>query len=64
MLQNVHDFSSYLKGRIERENNIPVIVLDADQVDPRDYVESVIKSRLDAYMEILRSRKQAGDSQI
>ena len=57
-------FSSYLKERIERENNIPVIVLDADQADPRDYVESVVKSRLDAYMEILISRKQAGDSQI
>ncbi len=53
-----------MKERIERENNIPVIVLAADKADPRDYVESVVKSRLDAYMEILRSRKQAGDSQI
>jgi benzoyl-CoA reductase/2-hydroxyglutaryl-CoA dehydratase subunit BcrC/BadD/HgdB len=57
-------FAAYLKERVERENNIPVIVLDADQADPRDYSESVVKSRLDAFMEMLRSRKEASGSQI
>ena len=50
-------FTAYLKERVERENGIPVLILDADQADPRDYAEASVKSRLDAFIELMNSRK-------
>ncbi len=50
-------FSRYLKQRVEEELGIPGIILDADQCDIRDYNEAQLKSRIDAYFEMLEERK-------
>jgi benzoyl-CoA reductase/2-hydroxyglutaryl-CoA dehydratase subunit BcrC/BadD/HgdB len=54
----VNLFSRYLKQKVETELNIPGIILDADQCDVRDYNETLLKNRIDAFFETLASGKQ------
>ncbi len=43
--------------RIVREKtNIPVIMIEADMVDPRSFSQSQIETRIDAFMEIIKQR--------
>lgn len=55
----VNLFSRYLKERAEKELAMPVLILDADQCDSRDYDEGVLKGRIDAFFELLEARKEA-----
>jgi len=57
-------FAAYLKERLQKESGIPMIVLDADQADPRDYSEATVKSRIAAFMEILSANKQGGITKL
>jgi len=45
--------NTYLANLIQRELNIPSLVIEADQTDPRDYADAQIKLRIDAFMEML-----------
>jgi len=43
--------------RIVREKtNIPVLMIEADMVDPRNFSQSQIETRIDAFMEIIKQR--------
>ena len=43
--------------RIVREKtNIPVLMIEADMVDPRSFSQSQIETRIDAFMEIIKQR--------
>lgn len=53
-------FATYLKERLQKERKLPVLILDADQADPRDYSEAMVKSRIAAFMETLAANKQEG----
>ena len=50
-------FANYMRERCERELDVPGLVLDADQSDPRDYNDGVVKGRIDAFFELLESKK-------
>ncbi|MBU1695743.1 MAG: 2-hydroxyacyl-CoA dehydratase family protein, partial [Proteobacteria bacterium] len=43
--------------RIVREKtNIPVLMIEADMVDPRAFSQSQVETRIDAFMEIIKQR--------
>jgi benzoyl-CoA reductase/2-hydroxyglutaryl-CoA dehydratase subunit BcrC/BadD/HgdB len=43
--------------KIVRERaNIPVLMIEADMVDPRNYSQSQVETRIDAFMEIIKQR--------
>jgi len=43
--------------KIVREKaNIPVLMIEADMVDPRNFSQSQIETRIDAFMEIVKQR--------
>jgi benzoyl-CoA reductase/2-hydroxyglutaryl-CoA dehydratase subunit BcrC/BadD/HgdB len=43
--------------RIVREKTgIPVLMIEADMVDPRSFSESQIETRIDAFMEIVKQK--------
>jgi len=42
---------------VERERGIPCLMLEADMTDERTFSESQISTRIDAYMEIIKERK-------
>lgn len=46
------------KEILEKEYGIPVLILDGDMVDPRDYADAQVKNRIDAFMEMLAKRKK------
>ncbi|GAW92631.1 2-hydroxyacyl-CoA dehydratase subunit D [Calderihabitans maritimus] len=48
--------NTYLSNLLQREMGIPSLILEADQTDPRDYVDGLVKNRIDAFMEMLASR--------
>ncbi len=50
-------FSSFMSYDLQKELNIPTLILDADQTDPRDYHPSMVQNRIDAYLETLEERK-------
>ena len=44
--------------RIVREKtNIPVLMIEADMVDPRSFSQSQVETRIDAFMEIIKHRE-------
>ncbi|MBI5013971.1 MAG: 2-hydroxyacyl-CoA dehydratase [Deltaproteobacteria bacterium] len=47
------------KHVLENEYGIPTLVLEGDMVDPRDYADSQVKNRIEAFMELLASKKAA-----
>jgi len=42
---------------IQKERDVPVLMIEADMVDERVFSESQIGTRIDAFMEVVRSRK-------
>jgi benzoyl-CoA reductase/2-hydroxyglutaryl-CoA dehydratase subunit BcrC/BadD/HgdB len=43
--------------RIVREKtNIPVLMIEADMVDPGNFAQSQVETRIDAFMEIIKQR--------
>ncbi len=46
-------FASFLRDRLWEELEIPTLILEAEQSDPRDYAEAPVKARIDAFMEML-----------
>ncbi len=44
---------------LAREYGYPVLELDIDQTDPRDYDDAGIKSRIDGFLEVIETRKRA-----
>jgi len=50
-------FAAYMMERCERELGLPGLVVDADQADIRDYNEGIVKGRIDAFFELLESKK-------
>jgi benzoyl-CoA reductase/2-hydroxyglutaryl-CoA dehydratase subunit BcrC/BadD/HgdB len=47
-----------LQRMVTKELDIPVLILEADMVDERNFSESQIETRIDAFMEIIKSRKK------
>lgn len=45
--------NTFLSNLLRDELGIPSLVLEADQTDPRDYADSQVKMRIDAFMEML-----------
>ncbi len=46
-----------LQKMVLKELNIPTLIIEADMVDERNFSESQIETRIDAFMEIIKSRK-------
>jgi bcr-type benzoyl-CoA reductase subunit B len=42
---------------VQRERNIPCLVIEADMVDERNFSESQIATRIDAFMEMIKEQK-------
>jgi benzoyl-CoA reductase/2-hydroxyglutaryl-CoA dehydratase subunit BcrC/BadD/HgdB len=42
---------------IQQKRGIPTLLLEADMVDERSFSESQIETRIDAFMEVLKSKK-------
>jgi len=55
-------FSGLFRDRFAQVLDLPTLVLDADQADPRDYAEGQVKARIDAYLEMLEQKKQVAGS--
>lgn len=47
-----------LQKMVLKELNIPTLIIEADMVDERNFSESQAETRIDAFMEILKSRKR------
>ncbi len=47
-----------LKDELQKSKNIPVLLLDCDQADPRAYSEGQVKTRVDGFIEIMEQRKR------
>ncbi len=41
---------------IKKKANIPVLMIEADMVDPRNFSQSQVETRIDAFMEIIKQR--------
>ena len=54
-------FATYMRDRCEQELGVPGVILDGDQSDLRDYNDGVVKGRIDAFFELLETKKY-GDS--
>lgn len=52
-------FAPLFRDRFNDVLNLPVLTLDADQADPRDYAQGQVESRIDAFLELLEQRKAA-----
>ncbi len=46
-----------IKRIVETKANIPVLMLEADMLDPRAFSQSQIETRIDAFMEIIKQGK-------
>ncbi|MBT8490146.1 MAG: 2-hydroxyacyl-CoA dehydratase family protein, partial [Deltaproteobacteria bacterium] len=42
---------------VQRERDIPCLVIEADMVDERNFAESQIETRIDAFMEMIKGQK-------
>lgn len=42
---------------VRKKHGIPVLMIEADMVDPRSFSQSQIETRIDAFMEIFKQRK-------
>ena len=47
------------KKAVEEELNIPVLMLEGDSFDTRDYSAEALRTRVEAFAEMLRMRKAA-----
>ncbi len=39
---------------VQKKANIPVLMVEADMVDPRSFSQSQVETRIDAFMEIIK----------
>ena len=46
-----------IKRALEEELNVPSVIIDADHMDDRNFSLSQFETRVDAFMEMLLSRK-------
>lgn len=46
-----------VKDKLLRDKNIPLLIIDGDCIDRRDYSDAQIKTRIDAFIEILKRKK-------
>ena len=46
-----------VKDKILQSKNIPILVIDGDCIDRRDYSDGQVKTRIDAFIEILNRKK-------
>ena len=52
-----YSFGQYdIQKIIQKQMNIPVLMIEADMVDERSFAESQIETRIDAFMEVLKAR--------
>ncbi|MFC1857549.1 2-hydroxyacyl-CoA dehydratase subunit D [Thermodesulfobacteriota bacterium] len=49
-------FAKLMSYDLQKEFDIPTLIIDADQADPRDYHPAMVQNRLDAYLELLEER--------
>jgi benzoyl-CoA reductase/2-hydroxyglutaryl-CoA dehydratase subunit BcrC/BadD/HgdB len=42
---------------VQRERDLPVLIIEADMVDERAFSEGQIDTRIDAFMELLNARR-------
>ncbi|GAW92971.1 2-hydroxyacyl-CoA dehydratase subunit D [Calderihabitans maritimus] len=52
-------FLPYQRKIFEEKYGIPTLILEGDMVDPRDYADAQVKNRIEAFFEMLETRKQA-----
>ena len=53
-----YSFGQYdIKTLVQKERDIPTLIIEADMVDERHFSESQIETRIDAFMEMIRQRK-------
>ena len=45
---------------VREERGLPSLMIEADMVDERFFSESQIETRIDAFMEVIRERKNSG----
>jgi benzoyl-CoA reductase/2-hydroxyglutaryl-CoA dehydratase subunit BcrC/BadD/HgdB len=54
-----YSFGQYdIQKIVQRERDIPCLILEADMVDARNFAEAQIATRIDAFMELIRARKE------
>jgi benzoyl-CoA reductase/2-hydroxyglutaryl-CoA dehydratase subunit BcrC/BadD/HgdB len=41
---------------VRQQTGIPVLMIEADMVDPRSFSQSQVETRIDAFMEIVRHK--------
>ena len=41
---------------VQEKAKIPVLMIEADMVDPRSFSQSQVETRIDAFMEIIKQR--------
>jgi benzoyl-CoA reductase/2-hydroxyglutaryl-CoA dehydratase subunit BcrC/BadD/HgdB len=51
--------SKLLKVHIEKERGLPTLLLDMDFYDDRNYSAAALRTRLEAFAEMLKARKAA-----
>lgn len=47
-----------IMSRIREKTGIPVLMIEADMVDPRNFSQSQVETRIDAFMEMIRQRSR------
>ena len=51
---------SFLARGVQDKLGLPTLFIEADMTDPRAYAEAAVRTRVDAFLEILEARKAAG----
>jgi benzoyl-CoA reductase/2-hydroxyglutaryl-CoA dehydratase subunit BcrC/BadD/HgdB len=46
---------------VAERRGLPTLVIEADMVDPRAFSESQVETRIDAFMEMVKARRQRGE---
>ncbi len=42
---------------IRKKKDLPILMIEADMVDPRNFSQAQIETRIDAFMEIIKQKK-------
>jgi benzoyl-CoA reductase/2-hydroxyglutaryl-CoA dehydratase subunit BcrC/BadD/HgdB len=43
---------------VRKKTGLPVLMIEADMVDPGNFSQSQVDTRIDAFMEIIQNREQ------
>ena len=55
-----YSFGQYdIQKIVERERGIPSLLIEADMVDERSFSESQVRTRIDAFVELIQENKAA-----